>query len=98
MKIKDKFKEKIPLISFEIFPPKQDTSIDTIFNSIDELYSLNPDFMSVTYGAGGSTKDRTVEISSYIQNKYNLTSTAHVTCISSTKNEIHNIIATISIQ
>ena len=91
MKIKDKFKEKIPLISFEIFPPKQDTPIDTIFNSIDELYSLNPDFMSVTYGAGGSTKDRTVEISSYIQNKYNLTSTAHVTCISSTKDEIHKI-------
>ncbi|HCS09983.1 MAG TPA: methylenetetrahydrofolate reductase [NAD(P)H], partial [Clostridiales bacterium] len=76
---------------FEIFPPKPDYPIDTIFNTIDELYSLEPDFMSVTYGAGGSTKDRTVEISSYIQNKYNLTSNAHVTCISSSKEEVQNI-------
>lgn len=88
MNIRDKFKEKKPLISFEVFPPKADSPIDTIYNTIDELYSLNPDFMSVTYGAGGSTKDKTVEISSYIQNKYKLTSTAHVTCISSTKEEV----------
>ena len=71
MKIIDKFTEKRPLISFEIFPPKADYPIDTIFNAIDELYKLAPDFISVTYGAGGSTKDKTVEISSYIQNRYN---------------------------
>ena len=92
MKIIDKFKEKNPLISFEIFPPKADYPIDTIFNAIDELYNMDPDFMSVTYGAGGSTKDKTVEISSYIQNRYNLTSIAHVTCISSAKSEINNIL------
>ena len=92
MKIIDKFKEKNPLISFEIFPPKADYPIDTIFNAIDELYNMDPDFMSVTYGAGGSTKDKTVEISSYIQNKYDLTSIAHVTCISSAKSEINNIL------
>lgn len=92
MKIKDKFTVKKPLISFEIFPPKANYPVNTIFNSIDELYNLDPDFMSVTYGAGGSTKDKTVEISSYIQNKYNLTSIAHVTCISSTRNEINNIL------
>ena len=92
MKIIDKFKEKNPLISFEIFPPKADYPIDTIFNAIDELYNMDPDFMSVTYGAGGSTKDKTVEISSYIQNRYNLTSIAHVTCISSAKSEISNIL------
>ena len=92
MKIKDKLSEKKPLISFEIFPPKANYPVDTIYNTIDELYNLNPDFMSVTYGAGGSTKDNTVEISSYIQNKYNLTSIAHVTCIDSTKNELDNIL------
>jgi len=92
MKIRDKLKEKKPLISFEIFPPKASFPVDTIYNTIDELYSLNPDFMSVTYGAGGSTKDKTVEISSYIQNNCNLTSIAHVTCISSTKNELDNIL------
>lgn len=61
MKIIDKFIEKKPLISFEIFPSKADYPIDTIFNSIDELYNLEPDFISVTYGPGGSTKDKTVE-------------------------------------
>lgn len=92
MKITDKFLEKKPLISFEIFPPKAGYSVDTIYDSIDQLYNMNPDFMSVTYGAGGSTRDKTVEISSYIQNKYNLTSVAHVTCISSTKDETNNIL------
>lgn len=92
MKIKDKFGVKKPLISFEIFPPKVDYPVETIYDSIDDLYSLNPDFISVTYGAGGSTKDKTVEISSYIQNKYNLSSIAHVTCISSTRNEIKSIL------
>ena len=80
------------MVSFEIFPPKANYPVDTIYNAIDELYNLEPDFISVTYGAGGSTKDKTVEISSYMQNKYNLTSIAHVTCISSTKNEIDNIL------
>jgi methylenetetrahydrofolate reductase (NADPH) len=88
MKIKEKFKIKKPLVSFEIFPPKLDYSIDTIYETIDKLNHYNPDFMSVTYGAGGSTKDRTVEISSYIKNKYNLDSIAHVTCIDSSKKEV----------
>lgn len=92
MKITDKFVEKKPLVSFEIFPPKAGYPVDTIYDSIDELYNLEPDFMSVTYGAGGSTRDKTVEISSYIQNRCNLTSVAHVTCISSTRNEINNIL------
>lgn len=95
MKIKDKFAVKKPLVSFEIFPPKVNYPVDTIYDAIDELNDLNPDFMSVTYGAGGSTKDKTVEISSYIQNKYNLSSIAHVTCISSSKNEINNILSSL---
>lgn len=95
MKIVDNFIEKKPLISFEIFPPKANYPVNTIYDSIDELYNLEPDFMSVTYGAGGSTKDKTVEISSYIQNKYNLTSIAHVTCISSAKNEVYNILTSL---
>lgn len=90
MKICEKFKIKKPLVSFEIFPPKMGYSIDTIYDTIDELYNLDPDFMSVTYGAGGSTKDRTVEISSYIRDKYSLDSIAHVTCIDSSRKEIEN--------
>jgi methylenetetrahydrofolate reductase (NADPH) len=92
MKINEKFNIKRPLVSFEIFPPKVDYPVETIYDAIDELYGLNPDFISVTYGAGGSTKDKTVEISSYIQNNYNLSSIAHVTCISSSKQEIKNML------
>jgi len=88
LKISEKFKHKKPLVSFEIFPPKEGYSIDTIYKTIDDLNDLNPDFMSVTYGAGGTTKDRTVEISAYIKRNYDLSSIAHITCINSTKKEV----------
>jgi len=90
VKISEKFKIKKPLVSFEIFPPKISYPINTIYDTIDELNCLNPDFMSVTFGAGGSSKDRTVEISSYIKNKYSLDSIAHITCIDSSKDEVEN--------
>ncbi len=93
MYIKDLFANKThPLLSFEIFPPKKDSPIDTIFTTIDALKDLNPDFISVTYGAGGSNKDRTVEIAALIKHQYGIESLAHLTCISSTKDEIENIL------
>ena len=92
MRINEEFANKNPLISFEIFPPKTDYPVSTIFDTIDDLYNLDPDFISVTYGAGGSTRDKTVDISSYIQNKYDLTSLAHITCITSTKAETDNLL------
>ena len=70
MLIREKFKNKNPLISFEIFPPKKNYPVETIYNTIDALNDMNPDFISVTYGAGGSTKDTTVDIASFIKNKY----------------------------
>lgn len=88
MSIKDRLKQKETLISFEIFPPKRNDPVDTIYNTIDELNDMDPDFISVTYGAGGSTKDTTVDIASYIQNKYDLSALAHLTCVTSTKEEI----------
>jgi methylenetetrahydrofolate reductase (NADPH) len=93
MSIKNKFVQKKPLISFEIFPPKRNYPVDTIYNTIDGLNDLRPDFISVTYGAGGSTKDTTVEIASYIQNKYDLSALAHLTCLTSSKEEIDNILS-----
>ncbi|OEH86446.1 methylenetetrahydrofolate reductase [NAD(P)H] [Desulfuribacillus stibiiarsenatis] len=90
MFICDKLKEKKPLISFEIFPPKKEFPIDTIYQTIDDLVNINPDFISVTYGAGGSTKDNTVDIASYITEKYNLSALAHLTCLTSTKEDIEN--------
>lgn len=90
MKIKDMYHKEKTLISFEIFPPKKDTNIESIYNTIDVLSSLEPNFISVTYGAGGSTNNKTVEIASIIKNKYNIESLAHLTCITSTKNYIEN--------
>lgn len=75
--------------SFEIFPPKRTDSIETIYNTLDELYQLHPDFISVTYGAGGSgNAHSTCEIASAIKNKYKVESLAHLPCIGLTKEEV----------
>jgi len=76
------------VISLEIFPPKLDSPVETIFATLDALSDLRPDFISVTYGAGGKAKDRTVEIASKIKNEYGIESLAHLTCISATKDQI----------
>ncbi|MFA9399036.1 MAG: methylenetetrahydrofolate reductase [NAD(P)H], partial [Clostridiaceae bacterium] len=91
MHIKNLFKEKNTVISLEIFPPKVNSSIDTIYKTIENLAYLNPDFISVTYGALGSTKDKTVEIASLIKNKYEIESLAHLTCLTSSHDEINQI-------
>ena len=87
MKIADILKTKAT-ISFEVFPPKKDGDLDSIYKTIDALAELNPDFISVTYGALGNTKGKTVEIASKIKNEYGIESVAHLTCISSSKDEV----------
>jgi len=87
MKIKELFRNK-PVISLEIFPPKPEASIDTVLDTISELSGLKPGFISVTYGAGGSSKAHTVNIADLIKNKYGIEALAHLTCIGSTKEEI----------
>lgn len=89
MKIDEIFAKKDLVFSFEIFPPKTTSSVDTIYKTLEELKDLKPDFISVTYGAGGSlTNNRTTELSSLVKEKYGVESVAHLTCISSTKDEI----------
>jgi 5,10-methylenetetrahydrofolate reductase, prokaryotic form len=92
MFIKDIILNKKLSISFEVFPPKKDMSLDGIYKTIEELAELNPDFISVTYGAGGSSKGRTIEIASKIKNKYGIEAVAHLTCATSTKEEINSIL------
>lgn len=93
MKIKEKFKNKKPVVSFEIFPPKKSGSIETIYKTIDELAILKPDYISVTYGAGGSsTNNKTIDIASIIKNKYNIDALAHLTCIGATKENINYVL------
>jgi methylenetetrahydrofolate reductase (NADPH) len=96
MKIKNMYNKETPLISFEIFPPKKETNIESIYNTIDVLSGLNPDFISVTYGAGGSNdSSKTTKIASIIKNKYNIEALAHLTCITSTKDDIENTLNTL---
>ena len=88
MKISEILKNK-STISFEVFPPKnKEGNISSIYSTIEGLAKLSPDFISVTYGAGGSTKGKTVEIASVIKHEYGIESVAHLSCISSTKEDI----------
>lgn len=75
-------------LSFEVFPPKKDGEFEAAFEVLDELATLNPDFISVTYGAGGSRSKKTVEIASYIQNKLHIDAFAHMTCVGCKKDDL----------
>lgn len=92
MKIKELFKQKQPTISFEVFSPNKIYTLEKVYEVIDELSLLKPDFMSVTYGAGGSTRRNTVDIASKIKNINNIEALAHLTCIGATKKEIDEIL------
>lgn len=92
MSIAEKFGKGRTVFSFEVFPPKKTSSIDTIYSTLNELRDLNPDFISVTYGAGGSQAgDITAEIASHI-NSLGITSAAHLTCINNSKEDILRIL------
>ncbi len=96
MKITEMFAKNSPVISFEVFPPKSDSGIETIYQTIDQLIPLEPDYISVTYGAAGSTNcQNTIEIASYIKNKWNVESVAHLTCINSSKEIIEQVLSRI---
>ncbi|MEA5096102.1 methylenetetrahydrofolate reductase [NAD(P)H] [Sedimentibacter saalensis] len=89
MHITEIFNKKKFVFSFEIFPPKATSSIETIYKTLESLSDLRPDYISVTYGAGGgSNQNKTREISSIIKNKYGIEAMAHLTCIRSTGKEI----------
>ena len=77
-----------PQISMEIFPPKKDSEFSSAFRVAKELSEINPAFISVTYGAGGSRSKSTIEIASYIQNELCIPAMAHLTCVGSTKEDI----------
>lgn len=93
MKIAQLFNEERSVFSFEVFPPKRDHSIDTIYETLDELQDLKPDFISVTYGASGSLADNsTCEIASAIKHRYGIESAAHLTCVNSTREEVTEVL------
>ena len=83
-----------PVISFEFFPPKTDEGDKTLFEkTIPGLMALKPDYCSVTYGAGGSTREKTIGIATRIQDEHRLTALMHLTCVNATKEEIQSVVA-----
>ncbi len=88
MYINDILKNKKLNISFEVFPPKKTEMFEGVRAAVAELAGLRPDFISVTYGAGGGTSAYTADISAEIQDKHGVTALSHLTCVASTKDEI----------
>lgn len=93
MKISQLFKQNKnarTVFSIEVFPPKKTMSTDKIYTALEEIAALKPDFISVTCGAGGSSggNSPTIEVSSFIKNKCGIESVAHLTCVSSTRDEV----------
>ena len=93
MRIRELFQLGRPVFSFEFFPPKDEAGVAPLFDRIRELRKLRPDFVSVTYGAGGSTRHRTVDLVTRIQKEIGLTAMAHLTCVGHTREEIAAICA-----
>ncbi len=89
MKISELLLKKEPMLSFEVFPPKTDDAYDTVKYATEHIAALNPDFMSVTYGAGGGTSKYTLDIAKKIKEQYGVPMLAHLTCVSSTKETVH---------
>ncbi|MDE6844406.1 MAG: methylenetetrahydrofolate reductase [NAD(P)H] [Lachnospiraceae bacterium] len=75
-------------LSLEVFPPKKDEEFDNVYQLLREFGHLNPDFISCTYGAGGSRAGKTIEITSFIQKELNIDAIAHITCVGSTKEDL----------
>lgn len=94
MKISEIIKKDRPVLSFEVFPPKSTEKYESIKNSALEIAKLKPDFMSVTYGAGGTTGSYTVDIAQSIVES-GVTPVAHLTCVCSNKDKIHRMLAEI---
>jgi len=94
-KITDIFKEKPRTYSFEFFSPKTDAGIARLYDTVGELVKLGSDFLSVTYGAGGSTRETTTKIVDQLQKRFDVSVLHHLTCIGHTKDELTGIISNI---
>ena len=92
MKISEKLKSSSPVFSFEFFPPKDEVGFQNLYETIEKLKPANPAFVSVTYGAGGSTRSKTVDLVGKIKNDIAIESMAHLTCVGHQKDEIVSVL------
>ncbi|MBO5939281.1 MAG: methylenetetrahydrofolate reductase [NAD(P)H] [Clostridia bacterium] len=95
MKLTELLKRDQLSLSFEVFPPKNDTAFESVRFATEEIARLHPSFMSVTYGAGGGTSRYTLEIAKHIKEKYGVPTLAHLTCVSSTRETVREKITEI---
>src|SRR5436309_3833682 len=92
MRIDEILEERRPAFSFEFFPPKTDEGMDNLWRAAQELKADEPSFVSVTYGAGGSTRDRTIAIVKRIKQELGLEAMAHFTCVGATTDELRAVL------
>ncbi|MGN6135125.1 MAG: methylenetetrahydrofolate reductase [NAD(P)H] [Aureliella sp.] len=77
-------------LSFELFPPKTEAGVDTLLTTVGELMEYAPDYMTCTYGAGGSTRDRTLQVATAVRSQFGIPVASHLTCVGSTRDELRN--------
>ena len=98
MKTAELFKHKT-VLSLEVFPPKRTTPVDTIYQTLDEIKGITPDFISVTYGAGGSANScATINIAASIKHRYGIESVAHMPCLNLTKEDVLLVLEQLKLQ
>lgn len=94
MKLADYFAPGRCGLSFELFPPKSDAGVETLMDTVGELMRYRPDFMTCTYGAGGSTRDRTLQVACSVLEKFGVPVASHLTCVGSTRDELRGYLQT----
>ncbi len=92
MEIRKLLEQKRFTLSFEVFPPIREGNLENLYKTIEGLGELSPDFISVTYGAGGSTRDKSLEIASKVKNSFQREVLAHLTCVQATRDDIARIL------
>ncbi len=94
MGLGDFFSKQKPGLSFELYPPKTDEGVDLLLEAVGELIEFSPDFFTCTYGAGGSTRDRTLQILSEVKSRFDVPVASHLTCVGSTVEQLRGYLET----
>ncbi len=92
MRISDLYNNEKTVLSFEVFPPKKTSPIESVYGVLEELCDLKPAYMSVTYGAGGTASDNTCAIATRVKHTYGVEALAHITCVNSSKDEVSRVL------
>jgi len=94
MGLGDFFNKLKPGLSFELYPPKTDEGVDLLLETVGELIEFSPDFFTCTYGAGGSTRDRTLQILNEVRSRFDIPVASHLTCVGSTVDQLRDYLHT----